>query len=196
MKLAALSFLLLLLAAHDVGDAQDPLGLPLSQFRDVEPAWPGYGLFGLLLAIGALYTIALARSRYEAEACIAGMAVLLLLVVALTDSLGVLHGLCSMLLLLLLFTYYGKLLYQAGGPWFLAHLTVPFALAFGTQLHSYGLWQKSFIVYCVLGAATHHHLLGRPAAPRRPAPGRHRGSTLPKRRKVYAVDLGHEWTRR
>jgi hypothetical protein len=71
-------------------------------------------------------------------------------------------------------------------------------LAFATQLHSYGLWQKSFISYFVFLAAAHHHVLTHrhfrhfdssaadPCNPRQET----------KRRKVFRMELEAQWRRR
>jgi hypothetical protein len=189
MKLASFAFFLLLLAIHVEGDFDVLLGRPLSMFRDGDQAWLGYLLFALLLLIGLCYARALAQSRREGEATVVGLAVLLLVVVAATPSLGAGHGLCSFLLLFLLFGYYALLLYRAGSLWLMPHLFVPVVLALATQLHSYGLWQKSIIAYFVMVALVHHHLLS-------PAPAAWRRGQLHKRRKVYQLDLGQEWGRR
>jgi hypothetical protein len=193
MKLAALSFLVLLLAAHVAGDTARLLGQPLSQFRDGEEALLGYGLFALLVLVGGLYAVALARSDRVAESAITGFAVLLLLLIAATPSLGVFHHLFSLGLLLVLFGYFTILLLRAGSPLLLAHLAMPLGIAWFTEMHSYGLWQKSFIVYIVLAATVHHHLLGRPAPPQ---PAQRRAGALPSRRRtVYALAVGREWAR-
>ena len=197
MKLAASAFFLLLVCAHLDGDPARLLHQPLSIFRDGDQAWLGYPLFLLLLAVGLLYAAALARARREAEATVSCLAVVLLLVVVLTPSFDGVHNLASFALLLLLFGYYGLLLFRAGAFWLPLHLSVPFALAAATGLQSYGLWQKGFIAYCVLAAAVHHHLLAR-----RPIDGlspfrRPSRSTLPsKRRKVYRLEPGRSWARR
>jgi hypothetical protein len=199
MKLASLAFLLLLLHAHGEVETDDPLALPLSMFRDGAHGWLGYALFAVLLTIGGLYARALARSRKEVEAGLAGCAVLLLLVVAVTASVGELHVLCSLVLLALLYGYCAVVLYHAGSPWLVGHLAVPVLLALATGFHSYGAWQKSFIAYCVLAVTLHHHLLGHPPASSGTAlPGAtpSRRGRLPRRCKVYPVEPGRAWARR
>ena len=194
MKLAVSTFLLLLLSAHAMGDLDHQLSTPLSQFRDDSLDWLGYLLFGVLLVVGALYTLALARSRRPVDAGIAVFALLLLIVVAATPSFDGYHQLCALLLLVMLFAYYAVLLHRAGSIWMLVHLAVPWLLLGLTCCHSYGLWQKSFILYCVIAAAIHHHLLGQSEEPdRRPRAAR----TSPlRRRKVYALEPGRDWARR
>jgi hypothetical protein len=192
MKLAVSAFFLLLLGVHMAGDIDCLLGTPLSQLRDEPLGGMGYLLFAMLLVVGVLYTRALWQSGREAEANICGLAMGLLVVVAATSSFSGLHLLCAVLLLLLLFSYYAVLLHRAGSLWFIVHLTVPLLLVALTRFHSYGLWQKSFILYCVIAAATHHHLLGRPA----PREGRVGRRARPhRRRKVYTLDEGRGWTR-
>jgi len=120
---------------------------------------------------------------------VAGLAVLLLVLVAATPSFGVGHGLCALLLLLLLFSYYALLLYRAQSVWLVPHLSTPAVLALATRLHSYGLWQKSIIAYFVFAAVVHHHLLA-------PAPSGSKPGRPQKRRRVYQLEAGREWARR
>jgi hypothetical protein len=195
MKLAAFAFLVLLLHAHAAGDPARLLHQPLSMFRDGGRWWLGYALFAVLLLIGGLYTRALARARREAETVIAGLAALLLLVVAVTPSWEGFHLLCSLLLFALLFGYYAVLLQRVSGALLFAHLVVPVALALLTSFQSYGLWQKGFVAYLILAAVAHHHLLVRHAGER---PARHpagRGPSV-RRRKVYQLEPGRAWERR
>jgi hypothetical protein len=199
VKLASFLFLCLLLRAHALDESNNPLGRPLSMFRDGPQAWLGYALFAALLLVGLLYTAALVRRRREGEAAISGLAVLLLLIVAATPSAGAFHGLCSFLLLLLLFGHYAWLLYRLGGPWVFAHLAVPVSLMLGTQFHSYGLWQKGLVLYFLTAVVVHDHVLKREAAGggRRSARTRIPGSGQPgSRRKVYRLEPGRAWKRR
>jgi hypothetical protein len=199
MKLAPAIFLVLLLRAHALDESDDPLGRPLSMFRDGPQAWLGYAMFAALLLVGLLYTAALVRRRREGEAAISGLAVLLLLLVAATPSSDSFHGLCSLLLLLLLFAHYTWLLYRLGGPWVFAHLAVPVSLMLGTRSHSYGLWQKGLILYFLAAVVVHYHVLKLEAAGggRRSARTRIRGGSPPgNRRKVYQLEPGRAWRRR
>lgn len=194
MKLTSLAFVLLLVLAHLAGDPERAAALPLSMFRDGDCAWLGYALFGHLLLIGGMYTLALARSDKIAEAVISGVAVLLLLIVAVTPSLSGYHHGCSLLLLLLLFSYYGVVLYHAGSKWLVAHLGAPLILAFFIGFHSYGLWQKMFIVYIVGAAVAHHHLSLRRNNPERSRFTREGRRGYPtRRRKVYRLEPGRAW---
>jgi hypothetical protein len=168
-------------------------------FRDGAQAPLGYALFAVLLVIGALYTAALVRARRAGAAAAAVLAILLLLVVAGTPSGGSFHLFCSLVLLLLLFGHCALLLYQAQSVWLVPHLAVPAALAAATRCHSYGLWQKGFVVYLLLAVAAHHHLLGRGPTSRAASPAdpyvRRRGEPA-RRRKVYRLEAGREWARR
>ena len=190
MKHASAAFALLLVAAHAAGDLDELLGQPLSVFREEPHAWLGYALFAALLAVGSLYTAALIRAGEENEAVTGALATLLLFVVAVTPSLQVLHVFCSLALLLLLFAHYGRLLRESQSPWLVLHVVVPFAVAMASGFHSYGLWQKSMILYFVALATVRHHLLGRRAAVARVGTGT-RG-----RRRVYRLEPGRAWSRR
>jgi hypothetical protein len=198
VKLASLTFFLLLLLAHATAASDELLGQPLSVFRDGEQGLLGYAIFAELLLIGTLYVVALGQSDRIEEASIAGLATVFLLVVAATPSYNAFHLVSSALLLLVLLGYYAALLYHAESLWLFAHLSVPLVLAVAIDFHSYGLWQKSLICYFVLLAVIHHHLLLRGRGDLRPAlSGRHRrGNGLAsKRRKVYLLGPGREWAR-
>src|SRR5205823_4510982 len=121
-------------------------------------AWLGYVLFALLLLIGGLHTAAQVRVRRSADATLSGFAVFLLLLVAATPSWGSFHLAWSFLLLGLLFGYYAVLLYRTESFLLMMHLAVPVVLVVVTRFHSYGIWQKSFIVYFVVAAVIHHHI--------------------------------------
>ncbi len=197
MKLASLAFVLLLLVAHAAGDSAELVGQPLSMFRDGEQGWLGYLLFAVLLLISALYLTALARADRVGEATAAGLAAVLLLLVAVTPSWGALHVACSLLLLGLLLAYFALLLHRAEGPWLAAvHLAVPVALAGATGLHSYGLWQKAVITYIVAATAAHHHLLGSPPARTRLRSRRASAVVPGNRHKVFQLAPSREWARR
>jgi hypothetical protein len=198
MKLAALSFFLLLIYVHWTSDLGRAAEQPLSTFRDDSRGLFGYALFAALLLVGVLYLVALARSQREAEAIISAIGVLILLTVAVTPSTNNFHLLCSLLLFGLLFGYYAILLYRAERILLALHLIVPVALAFAIQFHSYGLWQKSFITYFVFLAAAHHHALTLEHSRGHASSVTHRivRSYATKRRKVYRMDLEDHWQRR
>jgi hypothetical protein len=199
VKLASAAFVLLLLGAHGSGDLDERLGEPLSMFRDGEQGWLGYLLFASLLVLGWLYTAALIRAGEEDEAVSAGLAGLLLVTVAMTPSFEGFHLLCSAALLLLLFLHYWRLLRESESPWLVLHVLAPFALVLVSGYHSYGLWQKSLILYFVVLATIRHHLLGHAVT------GWHSSSASPRtlggdgtcrRRKVYRLEVGRTWARK
>jgi hypothetical protein len=199
MKPATCVFLALLFYAHTAGASDEILGQPLSVFRDGAGGLLGYTLFTSLLVVGGFMIAALARLRRPLDVGVFGLAALLLVVVAATPSLGSFHLFCSLLLLLLLYCYYGLLLRLAETWWLIPHLLVPFALLLATQCHSFGAWQKSLILYFVLAVNVHFHLLcGWPGG--RPAPAAARASrrASPLRRKVvFQLNPGGNcWARR
>jgi hypothetical protein len=198
VRIASAAFVLLLLGAHTTGDLDQCLGQPLSLFRDGEQAPLGYLLFAALLVVALLYTRDLIRAGEEEEAVTAGLAALLLFLVAVTPSWQVFHLLSSLLLLLVLFGHYWRLLRDAGSPWLIFHSAVPFVLVVLSGCHSYGLWQKCVILYLVALANVRHYLLGRArangplaaSAPQLSGSGRVKG-----RRRVYQLEAGREWAR-
>src|SRR5262245_49543681 len=125
MKVAAISFLLLLGYAHLTDPGAPPLGKPMSMHRDGHLSLLGHALFVLLLAITALHALALSRSDRIAEAVITTFGGMLLLVVALTPSIDAFHEFTSFVLLLVLYAYYGVLTWRAGALVFVLHLTAP-----------------------------------------------------------------------
>ena len=199
MKLASAAFVLLLLGAHAAGDFDECLGQPLSMFRDGQQGWLGYMLFAALLMIGWLYTTALIRDGKEEEAVSGGLAALLLILVAVTPSFQAFHLLFSVALLVLLFLHYGRLLRESGSPWLTLHLLAPFVLALVSGCHSYGLWQKSLILYFVVLANIRHHLLGQGVTGRHLSAASPRtvdGNGIYRRPKVYRLEAGPTWARR
>src|SRR5687767_8886152 len=104
VKLFGLTFAALLVCAH-IADVQGDAYLrPLSMFRDYEPAWIGYALFGLLAAIG-LETIRTAwRAEAAHHAAVYLFATALVAIIAATPSNDDLHIMCSIMAIVLLFT--------------------------------------------------------------------------------------------
>jgi hypothetical protein len=198
MKLVALLFLCVLGAAHLAGDPAELLARPLSMFRD-GPLRPfGYALFALLLTATGLM-IAAAWLRHPEHAAFFALAASLLVLVAVTPSQDTFHLLLSLLLLTALFGYFAVVLYRrAGGGWFVLHLSLPLLLVALTRCHSYGLWQKSLILYFLLAANVQHHLLACTPPRRRGAAlgPRHRNVWCPPRRVVYTLEAGRCWARR
>jgi hypothetical protein len=196
--LASAAFVVLLLGTHFAGDLGQCLGQPLSLFRDGEQAWLGYLLFAALLLVGLLYTRDLIRAGKEEEAVTAGLAALLLFIVAVTPSWQAFHLLSSLLLLLLLFGHYWRLLRASRSHWLVFHVAAPFALVLLSGCHSYGLWQKCMILYLVALANVRHYLLGRRGASgplTASAPPVFGCGEMKRRRKVYRLEAGREWAR-
>lgn len=198
MRLASLAFLAVLVSAHLAGDPAEALGLPLSMFRDHVYRPFGYRLFALLLVIAGLMLRTLHRAGLGGHACLLGVVAFFLVLVAVTPSADGLHLLCSFMVLALLFGYYAAVLRGVGRVWLWAHLAVPVLLVLGTRCHSYGLWQKSLIVYFLLAVNVQHHLLTRgPGALLTAGGGRHRpGGRGLRRRVAYTMGDGRSWSRR
>jgi hypothetical protein len=190
IKLISVAFLAVLYLAH--GGSDQLVGQPLSMFRDGDVPQLGYLMFVLLALLGALQTAALARAERVAEAgiCLAATAVLVL--VAVTPSTNPFHEFGSFLLLILLYGYFGCLFAGAGRLWLVVHLFSPVWLLMLTQFHSYGLWQKSYIVYVLLLTGLHNHLVSRTPAD---GPGREKRNPSRPRRRVYALEAGRSWSR-
>jgi hypothetical protein len=197
VKSASAAFVLLLLAAHGVGDFSRRMAEPLSMFRDGEQAWLGYVLFATLLLVSIWYTRDVFRAGEKEEAVIAGLATMLLFVVAVTPSLEGFHILGSFLLMLLLFGHYWRLLRESGSPLIIFHVLVPFALVL-PGCHSYGLWQKCLILYLVAIANLRHHELCRMSESEQVSESTSElfsGGGVNSRRKVYRLEAGQEWAR-
>jgi hypothetical protein len=196
MKVASLTFVAVLLLAHVQGDPAKVWALPLSMLRDDGRGVLGYVLFAMLLLVGGLMLLALLRAEMHGHVCLFGLLAVVLALVALTPSEGEFHLICSLVLFALLYTYYAVQLHATGGLWFRAHLAVPVLLVLATQFHSYGLWQKSFILYFLLAVNVQYHLLTQ-ASPARAARvgGRRRDGYLPRRRVVHVLDADRSWAR-
>jgi len=191
MKVVSIAFVAVLVCVHVTGDPARLLGLPLSMLRDSGPRVLGYGLFALLLLTGGLMIAALHRSRQYGQVCLFGLTAFLLLLVAVSPSQNGLHILGSLVLLGIVYGYYAWLLHAGGSVWLWVHLTIPVLLVLGTQFHSYGLWQKGFILYFLLAVNVHYHLLTRWRPEWDGA-----GAWRPRRRMVYTVHGERNWKRR
>jgi hypothetical protein len=192
MKAVSLAFLTLLLLAHCTGDPGKLVDLPLSLFRD-GPLWAfGYALFALLLVAGGLMVATLLRAGLHGHTFLFSLTAVLLLLVAVSPSYNALHLFLAFVLLAVFYGYYAAVLHSAASPWLWAHLASPLLVLSATQFHSYGLWQKSFIVYFLLVVNVHHHLVTRGGAGvRKPQ----QGTWGSRRRVVYVVDAGKNWSR-
>lgn len=193
MKLLSGAFVVLLVAVHLTGDLQADLARPLSVFRDGPNATAGLWLFGLLLLAGAWQVVLLLRLRYVLDALAVAVLAGLLWEVAATPSNDVYHLFMALLLLLAVWAYYGWLFYRCESPWLWVHMVAPILLIFLTRLHSYGLWQKSVILYFVALLNVQHHVFAswlprrRERAPDTPAK-RPRYRDTERRQKVYSLD--------
>ena len=201
MKLASLAFVTCLFFAHLEGDLAKTLSLPLSMLRDGASWWVGYLLFGLLLLIAGLMLDRLRREELEVDTCLLGVVAVFLILVAVTPSQNGFHHIGSFVVLAVLFGYYAAVLRGESAAWMFGHLAVPILLFFVTQFHSYGLWQKSLIVYFLLVINVHHWLLSRGrmtlSLMNLMNQGRHRGrGKAPRRRVVYTLDTSRGWSRK
>lgn len=190
MKPVAVTFLVLFFYAHVQGDLDDAVRRPLSMFRDGGEVWLGYALFGLLLAAGGLLVRLMLRMRWFLDAAFLLGAAVMLGVVAATPSVGSLHNFLAFLLLFGLWVYFGTVFYRCESPWLYVHITLPAVLVFVTRLHSYGLWQKSMILYFLAAIVVQHHVCSGWLRTARRTRG---GYTLPRRdrerrQKVYDVN--------
>ena len=149
MRLVTLAFLVLLVLAHATGEGERALARPLSLFREEAGSPVGWVLFGLLLAAGMILVQLLLRLAWFLDAIVLLAATALLGFVAATPSLDADHMLIAGVLLLSLYIYYAVLFHRLESRWLWLHLPMPVLLLFFTRLHSYGLWQKSLILYFV-----------------------------------------------
>ena len=194
MKLASLAFVLVLVLAHLVGDNADTLALPLSMFRDEPYCRFGYALFGLLLLIAGLMIRHLHRAKRHIDAVLLGVVTIFLVLVAVTPSLDAWHGIFAFVAIGSLFCYYAVVFHGESRLWMWLHLALPVLVLFATQFHSYGLWQKSIIVYFVLLVNIQDWLASRGRGVLDvPRYGRH-GSA--RKRRVYVIEAERSWTRK
>lgn len=200
MKLASLAFVAVLLIAHLAGDSAESLALPLSMFRDGAYRIFGYLLFGLLLVIAGLMLMRLHGACRDGDACLLGVVTIFLFLVAATPSENGFHGFCSLVVLGLLFCYYAAVLHGEGRIWMGGHLALPALLLLvliGARCQSYGLWQKSLIVYFVLAVNIHHWMLPRSHSLSVTRRGRHGLAGVDRRRHVvYLAETGKTWSRK
>ena len=106
-----------------------------------------------------------------------------------TPSWNTLHNLCALLLLFCLYAYFAGLLYFMKNFWLIPHLAMPISLLFLTQCQSYGLWQKSLILYFIVLINILFHILSRGL----PRERTEQTETLGKRRVVYEVSPTRSW---
>ncbi|MGF1577892.1 MAG: hypothetical protein ACFCD0_00860 [Gemmataceae bacterium] len=154
-----IAFGLLLIDAHLAEDIHQALATPLSVFRDGKQSTLGFCLFALMLIIGGFMTWLMIRLSQERETVVFLTAEILLLIVVATQSWDVGHLICSFLLLGLLYGYYAIILLRIQFPLFVGHLCLPVLISYMTQFHSFGLWQKSMILYFLLAINIHYYVI-------------------------------------
>jgi hypothetical protein len=160
VKLFALTFAALLVCAHLADIHGDAYHRPLSMFRDYEPAWIGYAMFGLLLAIGVETVRTAIRVQAIGHAVIYAISIALLAAVAATPSNNHTHSECAAVVMAMMFVYYAVVLYRADQLfWLTLHLLMPSILMMAARYESYGIWQKGLILYYLCAGAIHHHCL-------------------------------------
>lgn len=160
VKLLGAAFAALLVCAHLADLQGDAYTRPLSMFRDYEPAWIGYALFGVLLAIGIETIRTACRAHAIVDAVVYLVSTGLLIAVAATPSYDDMHTACALAAMIILFAYYAALLYRGDFLfWFAMHLLTPSFLMMASRLESYGVWQKGMILYFLLATLVHQHTL-------------------------------------
>ncbi len=160
VKLLGAVFAVLLVCAHLADLQGDAYQRPLSMFRDYQPAWIGYALFGVLVAMGFETIRTACRAHAIVDATIYLVSTGLLIAVAATPSYDDLHTACALAAMFLLFAYYTALLYRGDFLfWFTMHLLTPSFLMMASRLESYDVWQKGMILYFLLATIVHQHAL-------------------------------------
>lgn len=171
VKILATAFVALLVYAHAV----DPLGeayfRPLSTFRDFDPAWVGYALFGTLLGVGLGTARTAFRVQNEVQMAMSLLFTVLLAVVAATPSNDFYHLYCALILMASVTINLGVVLWSSDSIfWFVMHLLAPSILMWATRIESYGVWQKGLILYFLAATVAHESILaaGLPKRAKRP----------------------------
>ncbi|MBL9161617.1 MAG: hypothetical protein JNL18_02625 [Planctomycetaceae bacterium] len=153
-----IAFLLAFVGGHLADRQGDAYVRPMSLFRDVEPAWIGYVMFGLLIALGVETARSAARLRYWSQAGVNVFIASALAVTALTPSFDSLHVLGANVAMIALLANTTWLLFQHEQWFWLAiHLTTPSTLAMGALANGYGVWQKGMILYFLATTAILNH---------------------------------------
>lgn len=147
MRLLTAAIVLMLLSMHCDGALLDQ---PLSMFRDGGQRYFGEILFLLLGMMGALLIRQLLVARSYASVAVLSFSFALLLIVAITPSVSLLHNVCALGLLSLVGGYFTVWLSCERPIWLWPHLAAVAIVVLGAWFGEYGFWQKSFILYVVL----------------------------------------------
>jgi hypothetical protein len=160
LKLFGGTFLALFVCAHLADLRGDAYTRPLSMFRDYDPAWIGYALFGLLIAIGLETARTAFRLRSEIHTFMYLLMTGLLAFVAATPSTGEWHQICAIVAMAIMFVYYAVLLYHGDELfWLVMHLLSPSFALMASHYESYGVFQKGMIVYFLVATIVHQGVL-------------------------------------
>jgi hypothetical protein len=151
VKLLAAAFVVLLVYAHLADLQGDAYNRPLSMFRDYSPAWVGYAMFAILVAIGSITAVTAFRAQAYLQCGVYVFGTVLLTIVAATPSNSFNHLQISLLLMAIIFANFAARLWMNDEYfWFAIHAFAPTILALLTKLESFGIWQKALVVYFVL----------------------------------------------
>ncbi len=156
VKLLTLLFLAILTALHLCGDGEAG-PMPLSMARDGPVAVLGYLAFVPLVGIGPLMVTVSWKAGEDGAAWFYALATVVMGYIAVTPSEGTGHVFWSLVLPLLFYAYYARVLIEADSFGVFAHLAVPFVLVCVTL--NYGLWQKCLIIYFLIVANIHYQVL-------------------------------------
>jgi hypothetical protein len=182
VKILGVAFGLLFVCAHLADLRGDAYTRPLSCFRDCEPAWMGYAMFGLLIATGLETARTAFRLRSELHTFMYVVMTAQIAFIAATPSVGAWHQTFAGAGMLCIFVYYAVLLYSSDQLfWLLIHLFMPSILLIASHYESYGVWQKGMIIYFLLATIVHQGVLAQ-WLPKRVAPKRTAWFTIGKKR--------------
>ena len=156
----AIAFLIAFVGGHLADREGDAFDRPLSLFRDVEPAWIGYAMFVLLIALAAEMGRTAWRLRYRSQVAVYVFVACSLTVAALTPSFAPLHILSANVSILALFLNYACLLERNNQHlWLAVHLTIPLLLVLADLFGTTGMWEKGQDLYFVAAVVIHHHVM-------------------------------------
>src|SRR6266480_1785393 len=156
VKILGIAFAVLFVCAHKADLRGDAYTRPLSCFRDCDPAWIGYAMFGLLIAIGLETARTAFRLRSELHTFMYLVMTAQLAFIAATPSWGAWHQTIAAVGMACLYVYYALLLYHGDQLfWLVIHLLMPSILLTGSHYESYGVWQKGMIIYFLFATIVH-----------------------------------------